>query len=192
MLIFYTKIVDTYMKIERECLAMSLKQYSEEQLKEMALVEIAYEIFSDQKKSITFQELTDKISSLLGVRKEEMEDRIVQFYTDLNIDGRFLALSDQTWGLRSWYPYDQLDEETQPTVKAKKKKAKKAVEDDLDLDEFEEVDEDDILLDDVEEDLDLDDEYEDLDEADDEELDDLEDEILDDDDEDFEDEEDED
>ncbi|ATH93595.1 DNA-directed RNA polymerase subunit delta [Bacillus glycinifermentans] len=171
---------------------MSLKQYSEEQLKEMSLVEIAYEVFSDQKKPITFQELTDKVSSLLGVGKEELEDRIAQFYTDLNIDGRFLALSDQTWGLRSWYPYDQLDEETQPTVKAKKKKAKKVVEEDLDLDEFEEVDEDDILLDDAEEDLDLADDEFDLDEADDDELDDLEDEILDDEDEEFMDEEEED
>lgn len=168
---------------------MSLKQYSEEQLKEMSLVEIAYEVFSDQKKPIAFQELTDKVSSLLGVGKEELEDRIAQFYTDLNIDGRFLALSDQTWGLRSWYPYDQLDEETQPTVKAKKKKAKKVVEEDLDLDEFEEVDEDDILLDDAEEDLDLADDEFDLDEADDDELDDLEDEILDDEDEEFMDEE---
>ncbi|MFN2744630.1 DNA-directed RNA polymerase subunit delta [Bacillus sp. z60-18] len=169
---------------------MSLKQYSEEQLKEMALVEIAYEIFSEQKKPMTFQELTDQVVSLLGLGKEELENRIAQFYTDLNIDGRFLALSDQTWGLRSWYPYDQLDEETQPTVKAKKKKAKKVVEEDLALDEFEEIDEDDIILDDVEEDLDLDDEeYDDIDEADDDELDDLEDEILDDD---YEDEDDED
>lgn len=60
MLIFYTKIVDTYMKIERECLAMSLKQYSEEQLKEMALVEIAYEIFSDQKNRLHSRSLQIK------------------------------------------------------------------------------------------------------------------------------------
>ncbi|MDA1476711.1 DNA-directed RNA polymerase subunit delta [Bacillus changyiensis] len=154
---------------------MSLKQYSEEQLKEMALVEIAHEIFLDEKKSITFQELTDKAASLLGLGKEELEDRIAQFYTDLNIDGRFLALSDQTWGLRSWYPYDQLDEETQPTVKAKKKKAKKAV----DAEEDFENEVDDILLDD-EADLDTD-EFDDIDETDDDELDDLEDEVLDDD-----------
>ena len=171
---------------------MSIKQYSQEQLKQMALVEIAHEIFSEHKKPVPFQELLNEIISLLGVTKEELGDRIAQFYTDLNIDGRFIALSDQTWGLRSWYPYDQLDEETQPTVKAKKKKAKKVVEEDLDLDEFEEIDEDDILLDDVEDDLDIAaDEFEEIDEADDDELDDLEDEILDDDDEDFEEEEDE-
>ncbi|OCB95511.1 putative DNA-directed RNA polymerase subunit delta [Bacillus amyloliquefaciens] len=152
---------------------MSIKQYSQEQLKQMALVEIAHEIFSEHKKPVPFQELLNEIISLLGVTKEELGDRIAQFYTDLNIDGRFIALSDQTWGLRSWYPYDQLDEETQPTVKAKKKKAKKAVEEDLDLDEFEEVDEDDIDLDEMEEAIDLDaDSYddEDIDEEDDDEL----------------------
>ncbi|GED01530.1 DNA-directed RNA polymerase subunit delta [Bacillus atrophaeus] len=149
---------------------MGIKQYSQEQLKEMALVEIAHEMFSDSKKPVPFQELLNEIASLLGVKKEDLGDRIAQFYTDLNIDGRFLALSDQTWGLRSWYPYDQLDEETQPTVKAKKKKAKKAVEEDLDLDEFEVVDEDDIDLNEVEEELDLEaDEFDDIDEDDDEE-----------------------
>ncbi|WP_269774159.1 DNA-directed RNA polymerase subunit delta [Bacillus siamensis] len=154
---------------------MSIKQYSQEQLKQMALVEIAHEIFSEHKKPVPFQELLNEITSLLGVKKEELGDRIAQFYTDLNIDGRFIALSDQTWGLRSWYPYDQLDEETQPTVKAKKKKAKKAVEEDLDLDEFEEVDEDDIDLDEIEEDLDLEaDSFDDEDIDDEEDDDDLE------------------
>lgn len=104
---------------------MGIKQYSQEELKEMALVEIAHELFEEHKKPVPFQELLNEIASLLGVKKEELGDRIAQFYTDLNIDGRFLALSDQTWGLRSWYPYDQLDEETQPTVKAKKKKRRK-------------------------------------------------------------------
>ncbi|KIX83493.1 DNA-directed RNA polymerase subunit delta [Bacillus subtilis] len=138
---------------------MGIKQYSQEELKEMALVEIAHELFEEHKKPVPFQELLNEIASLLGVKKEELGDRIAQFYTDLNIDGRFLALSDQTWGLRSWYPYDQLDEETQPTVKAKKKKAKKAVEEDLDEDdddlEIEEdiIDEDDEDYDDEEEEI---------------------------------------
>ncbi|QPZ42888.1 DNA-directed RNA polymerase subunit delta [Bacillus halotolerans] len=161
---------------------MGIKQYSQEQLKEMALVEIAHELFEDHKKPVPFQELLNEIASLLGVKKEELGDRVAQFYTDLNIDGRFLALSDQTWGLRSWYPYDQLDEETQPTVKAKKKKAKKAVEEDLDLDEFEEVDEDELDLAEVEEVLDLDaDEFDDIDEDDDEDELEIDDDLIDDD-----------
>ena len=47
-----------------------------------------------------------------------------QFYTDMNIDGRFLAIAENQWGLREWYPVEQIEEETAPTVKVRKKKRK--------------------------------------------------------------------
>lgn len=158
---------------------MSLKEYSQEQLKQMSLVELAYEIFRDSKTPITFSELIDEIVRLQGIQKSDLDDRLAQFYTDLNIDGRFISLGDQRWGLRSWYPVDQIEEEVQPAVKtkAKKKKTKAAVveEDFDDIEEEEEIDELEEELDLVEddEDLDLDDEeideeIEDFDEDDDE------------------------
>lgn len=158
---------------------MSLKEYSQEQLKQMSLVELAYEIFRDSKTPITFSELIDEMVRLQGIQKSDLDDRLAQFYTDLNIDGRFISLGDQRWGLRSWYPVDQIEEEVQPAVKtkAKKKKTKAAVveEDFDDIEEEEEIDEleedHDLVEDD--EDLDLDDEeideeIEDFDEDDDE------------------------
>lgn len=131
---------------------MSLKEYSQEQLKQMSLVELAYEIFRDSKTPITFSELIDEIVRLQGIQKSDLDDRLAQFYTDLNIDGRFISLGDQRWGLRSWYPVDQIEEEVQPAVKtkAKKKKSKAAVVED-DFDEIEEEEE----IDELEEDLDL-------------------------------------
>ncbi|MEK3712286.1 DNA-directed RNA polymerase subunit delta, partial [Bacillus sp. FSL K6-1005] len=39
---------------------MGIKQYSQEQLKEMALVEIAHELFEDHKKPVPFQELLNE------------------------------------------------------------------------------------------------------------------------------------
>ncbi|EMI14250.1 dna-directed rna polymerase subunit delta [Bacillus stratosphericus LAMA 585] len=165
--------------IERECLTLSLKEYSQEQLKQMSLVELAYEIFRDSKTPITFSELIDEIVRLQGIQKSDLDDRLAQFYTDLNIDGRFISLGDQRWGLRSWYPVDQIEEEVQPAVKtkAKKKKTKAAVveEDFDDIEEEEEIDEleEDLDLVEDDEDLDLDDEeideeIEDFDEDDDE------------------------
>lgn len=103
---------------------MSLKEYSQEQLKQMSLVELAYEIFRDSKTPITFSELIDEIVRLQGIQKSDLDDRLAQFYTDLNIDGRFISLGDQRWGLRSWYPVDQIEEEVQPAVKTKAKKKK--------------------------------------------------------------------
>lgn len=103
---------------------MSLKEYSQEQLKHMSLVELAYEIFRDSKTPITFSELIDEMVRLQGIQKSDLDDRLAQFYTDLNIDGRFISLGDQRWGLRSWYPVDQIEEEVQPAVKTKAKKKK--------------------------------------------------------------------
>ncbi|MED1531054.1 DNA-directed RNA polymerase subunit delta [Bacillus altitudinis] len=154
---------------------MSLKEYSQEQLKQMSLVELAYEIFRDSKTPITFSELIDEMVRLQGIQKSDLDDRLAQFYTDLNIDGRFISLGDQRWGLRSWYPVDQIEEEVQPAVKtkAKKKKTKAAVveEDFDDIEEEEEIDEleEDLDLVEDDEDLDLDDEeIEEFDEDDDE------------------------
>lgn len=112
------------------------------------MVELAFDLLTDKKHPVKFKELLEEITGMLELTDQQVEEKIAQFYTDLNIDGRFLALQDGMWGLRKWYPYDQIEEDIAPTVKPKKKKGKKAAaEDDLD-------DED---LDEVEEDLDFDD-----------------------------------
>jgi len=159
----------------KEVRILSLAQFSKEEIMEMSLIEIAYEIMEERKAAITFKDLTEEIANITGLTEEELKKRIAQFYTDLNIDGRFLAIGDNQWGLRVWYPVDQVVEEIVNPVKAKKKKkAKKVVEDDdLELDDFEDDvfdeldDDDDDLLDDdddLDDDLDLDDDDDDLDE----------------------------
>jgi DNA-directed RNA polymerase subunit delta len=138
---------------------VSLKQLSKEELRQTSFIELAHEIMTDKKQAVTFQELLKEIKRLLEISESEVKSRLVQFYTDLNIDGRFIALGENRWGLREWYPVDQIEEETVPTMKStKKKKAKKKVEEDLDLDEFDDLDE---------EDLDDDLDYDDLDDTDD-------------------------
>ncbi|MBD1379692.1 DNA-directed RNA polymerase subunit delta [Metabacillus arenae] len=155
---------------------MKLSQYSPEELKETALVELAYLLFEEKRKPVQFTDLIKELKQLLGLSQEELEERIPQFYTDLNIDGRFIMLSDGSWGLRSWYPYDQLEEETQHVVKTKKKKSKKVKEEDLD--DYEEMEDEAVDYDDDDEDFeesDLDEDLEDdeLDEDEDLEDDDL-------------------
>lgn len=191
---------------------MSLAQYSKEQLQELSLIEMAYEFLKNSKQPISFHDLVNEIKQAAGISEEEIRSRLAQFYTDMNIDGRFLALGENRWGLRVWYPVDTAEEEVQTAVKPKKKKAKKLLdEEDIDLDEFDEIedeeyddlddfdDEDDLLDDeDVFDELDEVDEFEDDDDEDvledDEEFaldgeEDLDDEELDDDDADLDDEE---
>lgn len=118
---------------------MDITNMTKKQLKEESLIDLAYVLLTSNKKPVTVQDLFDDIRRLTGFTIKEMDQKKLQFYTDMNIDGRFLALSDGLWGLREWYPVDQIAEETAPVVKARKKK-KKAYEEDelLDEDVFEE------------------------------------------------------
>jgi len=150
---------------------VSLKQYSEEQLKEFSLIELAYELFSEVNQPKAFYDLVDQMATVLGVTRDELLDKLPQFYTELNIDGRFVCLGDNRWGLRSWYPYDQAEEEVLPVSKPKKKRAKKYEEEEEESDGFDAIDE--------EEDFDSDDDLEELDEEDDIDEEDNDDEIVD-------------
>jgi DNA-directed RNA polymerase subunit delta len=171
--------------LERECLNLSLKNLTDEQIKEMAMVEVAYELFLEGKKPYIFSELVKEISTHLGLTKQQVEDKIAQFYTDINIDGRFICVGENMWGLRTWYPYEQIEEEIVPVAKPKKKKAKKGKIDDLEED-FDDIEEE-LDYDDLDEfdDTDEDDDEEDFDDIDDTDIDDDDDDIIDDDDEEF-------
>lgn len=152
---------------------MSLELYSKEQLQEMSFVEIAYQYLNNNNKQpISFNHLISEISATLGFSEDKVRARIAQFYTDLNIDGRFLALGENRWGLRVWYPVDTVEEEVVTSVKSKKKKAKKVVDDDeAELDSFDDTEEDyefdDYSDEDEEEDDDLLEDFGDIDQDDD-------------------------
>ncbi len=165
---------------------LSLNQFALEDIKEMSLIEVAFEILKEKKQAVSFQDLVKEIASVQQVPAEKVQHKLSQFYTDLNVDGRFSTIGENRWGLKEWYPIDQVEDEMTNPVKPKKKKAKKVVLDefedlDEDLDEFEEdvvdddillVEEDDDLLEEDEEDLDelLEDEFE-IDDLDEEDLD---------------------
>lgn len=150
---------------------MSVDKYTKEELKEMSLIDVAYEIMNGGKTPYAFNELMNEVAKLVGLSEEEVNEKIAQFYTDVNIDGRFLSLGDNRWGLRLWYPVDKSEEDVVTVTKPKKKKAKKAVDDDFD--DFDSLEEDDDDFDDFDADLDdeeLLDEDDDLDEEGDDDL----------------------
>lgn len=157
---------------------MDFKKCSPEELKEFSMIEVVHSVLEDKRQATSFNDLVQEIAQVLGLTQEQVAAKIAQFYTDLNIDGRFINLGENRWGIRSWYPYEQIDEEILPQPKPKKKRK---VEEEEDFDDYEE-DEDDF---DSEDDSDDEDDVEDLDEVleDDDDLDDLDDDDDDDDDE---------
>jgi len=124
---------------------MNFREMTKEQLTEESLINLAYAILNEKRASVSFNDLLTIIQELVGYSDEEMKARLLQFYTDLNVEGRFLFNQETGWGLREWYKVEQIEEETAPSVKTHKKKSKAALEDEDDLDE--ELEEEDIDFD---------------------------------------------
>ncbi|GGM32814.1 hypothetical protein GCM10011351_18560 [Paraliobacillus quinghaiensis] len=160
---------------------MGLDNYSREELQELSMINLATMILEKENKAMPYQEIYDQVVTLKNYNDVEKQEFLAQFYTDLNIDGRLLSIGSGLWGLRDWYPVEQIEEEISAAPKkkkkkkaaAKKKKKKEAIfedtdeditEEDLDFDQtdFDESDDD---FDEVSKDDD------DFDEFDDEELD---------------------
>lgn len=130
------------------CVSRLLAQIDSERLSEMALVDIAYEILRETNRTYNFRELMDELVVLRNMTHEQLMAIIAQVYTEINIDGRFVCLGDNIWGLKRWYPTETV-EETQEGGVSKKKKA--VIEDDFDdydsdEDSVEEYEDDDVVI----------------------------------------------
>lgn len=127
---------------QRSASMMSLKKVNEEEILKMSMIELANLILADQKEEMNFLDLYEKIAELKKLSEADKERYLSQFYTDLNIDGRFIALGSNVWGLKRWFPVSQTSEKA--LADARRRDAD-ALEDEID-DEFdEEYEEDDEL-----------------------------------------------
>jgi len=163
---------------------LNFREMTKEQLTEESLINLAYAILNEKRASVSFNDLLKIIQELVGYSNEEVKSRLLQFYTDLNVDGRFLYNQETGWGLREWFKVEQIEEETAPSVKTQKKKSKATSDEDEDLEEDIDLDEEDIDFDEdyeefvEEEDIDEEDEdKEDIDFEEEEDLEDIDEEI---------------
>lgn len=97
---------------------------------ELSMIEVAHEILETTGEVLDFNDLLVRVQEYLGLSKKELDDKMTRFYTNLNVDGSFISLGDNRWGLRAWYPIDSIDEEILSTidedeVQVRRKKRKK-------------------------------------------------------------------
>src|SRR5699024_1912436 len=83
--------------IKRKCKIMALGKYTEEQSKKMSMIELANLILGEQKKELNFKELFDQVAETKQLTDAQRKDLLACMYTDLNIDGRFMALGSNVW-----------------------------------------------------------------------------------------------
>lgn len=140
-----------------------------EQLKEIAMVDLAYRLLTQTKKPANYRELFNELVEMKGMSQEEAMDIIAQVYTEINLDGRFICLGENMWGLKRWYLVETQEESAEGGFRGKYL-LDDFDDDDEDLDEeYDEVEEDDLITnvgDDDDEDLDAD--FDDEDESDEE------------------------
>ncbi|MDQ0418355.1 DNA-directed RNA polymerase subunit delta [Croceifilum oryzae] len=79
-----------------------------EQIRETAMVDLAYiALGQNNGQPLLYRDLIEYVSKTKGFTEEDVTQYIAQFYTDLNVDGRFVCVGRSLWGLREWYPTDQ-------------------------------------------------------------------------------------
>lgn len=156
--------------MEGTCTSLELKVFEGQNKNELSMIEVAHAILAQRGDTMSFVDLANEVQSYLGDSDKEIRERLSQFYTDLNIDGSFISLGDNLWGLRTWYPFESIDEATigaeedEDHPKAKKRKkvnaflADTADDDDvIDYDDDDPEDQDDVDVDDDDVDADYDD-----------------------------------
>ena len=143
---------------------MKLDVFKGQNKEELSMIEVAHAILEEKGDTIAFADLTNEIQNYLGKSDEEVRARLSQFYTDLNEDGSFISLGENVWGLRSWYPYESVDEEVnhpedeedQPTKKKRRKKVNAFLADVTDDDDVIDYSDDDPEDEDLDADADVD------------------------------------
>ena len=83
---------------------------------ERSFIDMTYTLLHEKGATMNLYDIIDEFRSLGGYDYEEIENRVVQFYTDLNTDGRFLNVGENEWGLRDWYSVDDIEEKIAPTI----------------------------------------------------------------------------
>ncbi|BDR58466.1 DNA-directed RNA polymerase subunit delta [Xylocopilactobacillus apicola] len=91
---------------------MELTVFEKQNKSELSMIEVAYAILKNNEQEMEFKNLYREVGKYLGKKKKELDNAIVDFYTDLNVDGSFISLGNDLWGLREWYPFESVDEET--------------------------------------------------------------------------------
>ncbi|GGB12241.1 DNA-directed RNA polymerase subunit delta [Macrococcus hajekii] len=95
---------------------MKISEYTKEMMNEHSFIDMAYLYLLEKGKDQGLYDIIDEFKKIGDYNDDEIETRVVQFYTDLNTDGRFLSTGENVWGLRDWYSVDDIEEKIAPTV----------------------------------------------------------------------------
>ena len=80
---------------------VNLKELSTEKIKEISLIDLCYAYMIEEGiERLNIYDFLDYIKPLRNDGDEEFTTHAAYFYTDLNLDGRFVCVEDGSWKLR--------------------------------------------------------------------------------------------
>jgi DNA-directed RNA polymerase subunit delta len=118
-------------------MALSISKTNEE-IQQLPLVELACEILKAKKEPYYFRDLMTEIQTLRSMSENDVMDVIARLYTEINIDGRFICIGQNVWGLKRWYPVDKVADRAPSGKKFVRSSGDAFSEDDEDLDDYDE------------------------------------------------------
>lgn len=76
---------------------MELKQFDGERKDEISMIRVAKAVLEQKGEVMDFKEIVLEVSKFIEINEAEMNRRLPQFYTDLNVDGEFISLGENKW-----------------------------------------------------------------------------------------------
>lgn len=94
-------------------LTLELNVFAGQEKSELSMIEVARAILEERGRDneMYFNDLVNEVQNYLEKSNSEIRAALPTFYSDLNVDGSFIPLGENRWGLRSWYAIDEIDEE---------------------------------------------------------------------------------
>ena len=73
-----------------------------------SLLDYAYDYVSGQSQQSKFEDIWAYCVEQAGLSKEEANNKVSRFYTNLMLDGRFVTLGENQWDLRVRHKYESV------------------------------------------------------------------------------------
>ena len=77
------------------------------------MIDVAYDLMKQKKKAIVFIKLWEEVCQIMAFTKQQEEDNIAQFYSDLSLDDRFVNIGENKWDLRERHTYKEFVVDTE-------------------------------------------------------------------------------
>ncbi len=101
------------------------------------MLDIAYNLIVERGQPVSFKDIWERITKEIN---QATPERMSRFYTNLTLDGRFVALGGNMWDLRTNYTFKELYEDIRGVFRDVEE-----VEEEKEIDPFEEPEEEELV-----------------------------------------------